>query len=160
VLIRRVYSKTEAVVDEFTFNYSVHQLPLPEAQYLYFTHDGGLTWTPRLSPARVGTVYFLDMNTGWFLGKSDMDPSTPTQLYQTNDGGETWSLISADCPVPLGSEFQYADEQAGFAFDTYQTLQYYYNMDFRIWETLTHAYLFYTQDGGRTWDKIVPQLTP
>jgi photosystem II stability/assembly factor-like uncharacterized protein len=160
VLIRRVYTNTEYVGYQFSNTYSIHQLPLPGAQYLYFTDNGGQTWTPRLSPASLGTVYFLDMNTGWFLGKSDIDPTTPTQLYQTTDSGETWSQISADCPVPLGSEFQFADEQAGFAFDNYETLQYYYNMDFRIWEALTHAYLFYTQDGGRTWAKVVPQLTP
>jgi len=160
VLIRRVYTKTEAVGEEFTYGYSIHQLPLPEAQYLYFTHNGGQTWVLRLSPASLGTVYFLDKNNGWFLGKSDLDPYTPTQLYQTNDGGETWSLIAADCPLPLGSEFQYADEQAGFAFDNYHAIRYYYSADVRVYEAVRHAYLFYTQDGGRTWAKIVPTLPP
>jgi photosystem II stability/assembly factor-like uncharacterized protein len=160
VLMRRVYLKTEDVEFQLSTNLSVHQLPLPEAQFLYYTHDSGQTWTPRLSPANLGTVYFLDRNTGWFLGKGDVDPNTPTQLYQTTDGGETWSLIAADCPVPLGSELQFADEKAGFAFDNYSTLQDYYSADFRSWEALTHAYLFFTTDGGRTWDKTVPQLAP
>ncbi len=160
VLSRRIYLNNEVVPDEFIFSYSIHHLPLPVAQYLYFTHDGGHTWMPRLSPARLGDAYFLNKDTGWFLGKSDVDQTTPTQLYQTSDGGVTWTLIAADCSVPLGSHFHFADGQAGFAFDNYDTLQFYYSMDFRIWEALTHAYLFYTQDGGRTWAEIVPRLTP
>jgi photosystem II stability/assembly factor-like uncharacterized protein len=161
VLIRRVYLNSEDVFDVFTFypNFS-HRVPLPVAQYLYYTHDGGKTWIPKSSPVKIGTIYFSEANTGWLLGKNDADPSTPAQLYHTTNNGETWSLISAESILPLGSELHFVDNQTGFAFFPIQKSEFYRDFDNHVLEAMQQAYLFYTFDGGLTWSIVEPQIAP
>ena len=159
VLMRRVYTNTEDASLVFIYNASTVHLPLPKAQYLYYTHDGGQTWIPRPSPAKIGTVYFQDAKTGWFLGKNDPDPSTLTQLYQTADGGTTWKQISSDCALPLGSEIQFVNEKTGYAFETFTVSRYYRDYDARV-KTAKSSDIYYTDDGGHSWVKIELQLTP
>lgn len=158
VLIRQAYLNSEIVMDVFIYYPNTqNHLPIPSAQYLYFTHDGGQTWIPKPLPAKIGTVYFWDGETGWFLGKSDPDPATATQLYQTKDGGDTWIQIVANCPLPLGSEFHFIDEQNGYAFYPFAVSDYYKDFDARVNQT---SLLFSTRDGGRSWAKVEPQITP
>ncbi len=129
---------------------------LPVAEFLYYTHDSGKSWTFLRSPARTGSPFFLDSNTGWYLGKSDPDPSTPTQLYQTTDGGQTWMQIMADCPLPLGSEIHFIDDQMGYAILTRNTYDYLF--DGRA--SQRPSYFFFTHDGGRTWEQVEPGVIP
>lgn len=158
VLIRRAYLNSDIVMDVFVYYpNTLNHLPLPTAQYFYFTHDGGQTWVPKLSPVKIGTVYFLNAQTGWLLGKNDPDPTTLTQLYQTNNGGNTWSQIAADCPLPLGSELQFVDEQNGFAYYPSGVIDFYKDFDQRIGQPPS---LFSTNDGGRSWVIVEPQIVP
>jgi photosystem II stability/assembly factor-like uncharacterized protein len=154
-LLRRIYLNSEEVINSFAFGDPLTQLPL--AQYLYFTHDGGQTWVPKPSPVKIGTVYFWNAQTGWLLGKNDPDPATTTQFYQTTDGGETWKQVLADCPLPLGSELQFVDDQIGYAFYPSTVLDYYKNFDERVNQA---PLLFSTHDGGRSWVKVEPQIAP
>lgn len=157
-LIRRAYLNSDIVMDVFVYYpNTLNRLPLPIAQYFYFTHDGGQTWVPKLSPVKIGTAYFLNAQTGWLLGKNDPDPTTLTQLYQTKDGGETWSLIATDCPLPLGSELQFVDEQNGFAHYPVNVIDFYTDFDQRIGQPPS---LFSTNDGGRSWVIVEPQIVP
>jgi hypothetical protein len=94
--------------------------------------------------------------TGWLLGKNDPDPASATQLYKTTDGGETWSQIAADCPLPLGSEFQFVDEQTGYASPA-PVLDFYRDFDVRVNQT---PLLFSTRDGGHTWVSVEPEIAP
>jgi photosystem II stability/assembly factor-like uncharacterized protein len=151
VLLRRVYSRDQVTIPPGSY------AGLPKGQYLYFTHDGGQTWSPDPSPVKIGTVYFHNPQTGWFLGKDDADPSTSTQLYQTIDGGKTWAQIAADCLLPLGSVMQFVDEKTGFAFTPAWTGASYGELDRR---SGTVSNLFTTTDGGQTWEQVTPQLTP
>jgi photosystem II stability/assembly factor-like uncharacterized protein len=154
-LLRRVYLSSEIsfpLLDRF-------HLPLPIAQYLYYTHDGGQTWVSQPSPAKIGTIYFLNAQTGWLLGKSDPDPSTPTQFYQTTDGGKTWTEISSNNLLPLGSDLQFVNEETGFAFEPSAVSSYYQDYDSRVSAGISPG-IFYTDDGGRSWVKVEPQLTP
>jgi photosystem II stability/assembly factor-like uncharacterized protein len=161
ILIRRVYLNSDVVRDVFLYYpNAVNRLPLPTAQYLYYTHDGGQTWVPRPSPVNIGTAYFQNASTGWLLGKSEPDPAIPTQLYQTTDGGETWTQIAADCPLPLGSELQFVDERTGFAFFPFALADVYQDFDNRIRESESNSTLFTTQDGGHSWEEVVLEVIP
>lgn len=51
---------------------------------LYYTQDGGYTWTARTLPVG-GSVRFLDAMTGWVAGGARGD-----SLYITRDGARTW----------------------------------------------------------------------
>jgi hypothetical protein len=161
VLIRRVYMNSEITKDAFLYySNTANRLPLPKGQYLYFTNDGGQTWTPKFSPATIGTVYFSDARHGWMLGKSDSDPKLPTILYQTTDGGDTWIQITADCSLPLGSAIQFIDDQTGFAFSPFSTSDFYIDFDDRLRAERLESVLFMTKNGGVSWDKIEPQVMP
>jgi photosystem II stability/assembly factor-like uncharacterized protein len=151
VLIRRIYSRNQVSIPPSSYT------GLPQAQYLYFTHDGGKTWVPNQTPAKIGEVFFRDTQIGWFLGKNDVDPSTITQLYQTIDGGKTWTQIVADSSLPLGSEIQFVDEKTGFAFNPPWAGPSYNEIDGRAGNTSS---VFTTTDGGRTWNNVEPELAP
>jgi photosystem II stability/assembly factor-like uncharacterized protein len=158
VLLRRVYLNSEEVRNSLMYGADLGQLP--EAQFLYFTRDGGKTWVPRPLPVKIGTAYFMNGQTGWLLGKNDPDPTTATQLYQTTNAGETWTQISADCPLPIGGKLQFLDGQTGFAFYPLSDVVYYRYFDDRLLEAVDKSILFYTKDGGYSWDKVEPQIAP
>jgi photosystem II stability/assembly factor-like uncharacterized protein len=129
---------------------------LPAAEFFYLTHDGGKSWTNQRSPARMGNAFFRDANTGWYLGVSDADPSTPTQLYQTTDGGQTWEQLMFDCPLPLGSEIHFIDSQVGYAYQARYSDDYVF--DARASERSPSFY--FTVDGGHNWAKAELVVAP
>ena len=151
VLTRRIYPRIQVTIPPGSYS------GLPMAEYLYFTHDGGHTWIPRPSPTRIGGVYFLDTQAGWFLGKDDANPANFTQLYQTSDGGDTWIQIDATSPLSLGSQIQFVDEDTGFAFTPAWAGSVYGDVDRR---SNNARNIYTTMDGGQTWKPITPQLTP
>ena len=151
VLTRRIYPRNQVTIPPGSYS------GLPMAEYLYFTHDGGQTWIPYPSPTRIGGVYFLDTQAGWFLGKDDANPATFTQLYQTSDGGDTWIQIDATSPLPLGSQIQLIDEKTGFAFTPTWAGNVYGDIDRR---SNNAKDIYTTTDGGQTWKPITSQLTP
>lgn len=154
VLLVRVYDRRQNDFPPFP-----HFHVLPQAQYLYYTHDAGQTWLPRPAPAKIGIVSFLNSRMGWFLGKDDPAPSAGTQLYMTSDGGETWFLLSPDAPLPLGTEIQFIDEQTGFAYNPFTGSDFipYHEFDAR---SGAESYLFTSKDGGHSWSPVEPQRGP
>lgn len=57
-LIRQYYLKSEATLSVYThYPNATYRMPLPAAQYLYYTHDSGKTWTPKSSPVMIGTFF-------------------------------------------------------------------------------------------------------
>ncbi len=125
---------------------------LPVAEFLFFTNDSGKSWSSLRSPALTGSPFFLDRNTGWYLGKNDPDPSTHTQLYQTTDGGKSWTEILSDCPLPLSSEIHFIDTKTGYATN------FIYNWDylFDVRSNPKPPYFYFTKDGGYTWESVEP----
>jgi photosystem II stability/assembly factor-like uncharacterized protein len=157
-LVRRVYMKTDLTLDVLvSYPNTLSRLPLPQAQYLYFTQDGGRTWASKPLPVKIGTVNFLDEQTGWLLGKSDPDPEMLPQLYHTKDSGGTWTQITADCSLPLGSEIRFFNERDGFAYFLSEAIDFYKDFDQRIGLTTG---LYVTKDGGVSWVMVQPQITP
>jgi photosystem II stability/assembly factor-like uncharacterized protein len=148
VMVGRYYTQLEIPPSKPTV--------LPVSEFLYFTHDGGLTWTYSRSPASTGSPYFLDANNGWYLGKSDPDPTTSTQLYKTTDGGRTWVKVLPDCPLPLGSMIHFVDSQIGYSVKA----SFSYDNLFDARASEKPPYFFFTQDGGLTWEKVEPKVSP
>ena len=151
VLTRRFYPRSQVTIPPGSYS------GLPMAEYLYFTHDGGQTWISHPSPIRIGDIYFLDAQAGWFLGKDDANPDNSTQLYQTSDGGYTWTQIDATSPIPLGSQIQFVDKNTGFAFTPAWAGYVLGDLDQR---SNNARGIFTTTDGGQTWEKVTPQLVP
>jgi len=71
----------------------------------HFTNNAGTSWsniTPNVNFGdSIGPMDFVSTTTGWVL---DTDSNGNTNLYRTNDGGHTWTLlfgnVPANTPVP------------------------------------------------------------
>jgi photosystem II stability/assembly factor-like uncharacterized protein len=131
---------------------------LPQVNLLYFTHDGGLKWTPKPAPAKIGVSDFLNGQDGWFLGKSDATGNSAARMYVTHDGGDSWNLLAGDPGLPLGSRMEFISGQIGYAWNQYigETQNPYKNFDTRTENT---AYIFITRDGGITWNPVEAKIT-
>jgi hypothetical protein len=78
-------------------------------QGIYYTSDGGATWTRQATAtfsaaaSFADVVYFWDQNLGYCMG----DPiNGEFEIYTTDDGGTTWTLVpAANIPNPVSGEF-------------------------------------------------------
>ncbi len=133
---------------------------LPQALYVYVTHDNGATWTPYPAPARTGSLAFLDADNGFFLGKDNPDPQVAARFFRMQDGGQSWAPVEAKGTPPLGSALQFVDEQHGFAYNLY--VQPGPGNPFQAFDNsaTSAAYLYQTSDGGLTWQEIKPVVSP
>jgi photosystem II stability/assembly factor-like uncharacterized protein len=115
--------------------------------WLYTTADAGQTWAIQALPAThnnssryfyTRALQFLDPAQGWILTDGDADGS---QLYQTQDGGQTWTLLKK-----LGwmGQLDFVDAQTGWAVA-------------RAGDAVA---LVRTTDGGSKWVEIKPQIAP
>ena len=121
-------------------------------QSLLATSDGGGTWSYRALPPTGYSLMidFIDANTGWDIvtppGWSKGLSGAPKDwLYQTVDGGQTWTFVQANLPLGypiLGLWF--VDANNGFAVQQ--------NV------ALTGSELLRTTDGGHTWKVIETQI--
>jgi photosystem II stability/assembly factor-like uncharacterized protein len=149
VFVRRIYPSLPI----YPF-YPDHDLAiLPKAEYLYFTHDGGNAWIIQNSPAKIGTIFFLNKTTGWYVGKDDANPTVIPDVYLTQDGGDHWIKLGSKNPPPLGSELQFTDEKHGFANNWIGS----YNHAFDP-RSGGRPQFYFTKDGGKTWETIEPQV--
>ena len=98
--------------------------------YLYTTADGGTTWSSTPYPG--GTLQFVSPETGWALSR---------EIYQTNDGGASWSLLNT---VHWDALFDFIDPQVGWAASYADT---------------EHA-LVQTSNGGGHWTMLEPVIVP
>ncbi len=124
----------------------------PNGGSLYRTKDGGITWTLNSTPFSGGQMAFLDENNGWMM--ADLGAGAGSQaiaVYQTTDGGTSWSLAYVNDPnqpnagdtLPLGG-------LKGMIVPL--------NMKTAWVGGVTYApsivYLYRTDDAGRTWTQI------
>jgi photosystem II stability/assembly factor-like uncharacterized protein len=105
----------------------------------YLTSDGGTTWTalPALSDP-LGKLFFLDGQTGWFLGASSTDVSLASYaIYQTSDGGKTWKQLTK---LSWSGQMDFISNKAGWV----------------VASDGNNLALVQTTNGGVTWQEIKP----
>jgi len=133
--------------------------------WVYTTINQGKTWI--ISPVPVGQVThirFINPTLGWLLGGDQPDPQwaadhpnqnpyhlSQSQLYQTTDGGQTWTLLQRTGWTD--AQLDFVDAQTGWA----------------VAEACTDAdcnqfpyakMLAKTTDSGHTWQTLQPQIAP
>jgi photosystem II stability/assembly factor-like uncharacterized protein len=116
---------------------------------LWRTSDGGVTWTVLRPKAfedfhyggvRLTSISFINVSTGWMLYQWCVMPSCISQLFQTTDGGQSFSLVSEAGPgiygtldtMRPGHTLYFTNEQQGWIFGGEFNFQQ-------------------TTDGGKTW---------
>ena len=102
---------------------------------VWFSADGGLTWTDQEAPApgsdeQLNYIHFIDEHYGWAVGGYR---TTPTGLFiQTTDGGEHWALATAEPQVEMGNAVAVLDGN-------------------NVWIGMDDGTLWYSQNWGTTW---------
>lgn len=106
------------------------QTPPTTEHYLYFTQDGGTTWT--YTPYPGGSLIFIDPSLGLALGR---------EVYRTQEGGRNWIKVKS---VAWDGQFSFVNAQLGWAVA-------------RSGEQIA---LVTTQNGGQTWAELHPRVGP
>lgn len=113
---------------------------------LLHTGDAGQTWHESETPFSSATLSFSDPQYGWALNASDCTAEAcPGNLLATTDGGQTWETIAVITGAAPGS-LPLRGTKNGLAFQA----------PLVGWiggaqPEEGYAWLFATQDGGRTW---------
>ena len=128
----------------------------PNNGLLYYTADGGLSWSISSTPFSGGDLSFVNENNGWMLADLGVGAgSNAVAVFQTRDSGATWTQTYTNDPnlpdagdsLPLG----------GLKSDLVaRTMQ-------NAWVGgVTYApgtiYLYRTNDSGRTWSQVAFDL--
>jgi photosystem II stability/assembly factor-like uncharacterized protein len=124
--------------------------------YVWFTHDGGATWqySGLTEPALYQEFFlpeapfFLDPQHGWLLVHVGAGMNHDYYvLLGSNDGGQTWETLVSPMNDLSGTQ---SCSKTGLVFAT--TQNGWMPTDCR--GVAPVPYLFKTQDGGATWDKV------
>jgi photosystem II stability/assembly factor-like uncharacterized protein len=116
---------------------------------LHRTSDGGITWESFETPFSAGDLEFVDENNGWIMADIGIGAgSMAVSVFQTNNGGRTWSRMFTNDP-----NFEGAGES--LPLGGIKVMLRVLDMQ-RAWiggviYSSGSAYLFRTGDGGRTW---------
>jgi photosystem II stability/assembly factor-like uncharacterized protein len=135
---------------------AVGWLLLPDQQdyrrgVLYSTSDSGSTWQTSIVPFGRSELNFVNDIAGWALFISGAGAgSSLAEIYQTTDGGQSWSLVfqnNPDRPDAPGS-IPFSGSKNGISFRD----------ESHGWVTGDlpaegFVYLYFSQDGGVTWNQ-------
>ncbi len=74
----------------------------PNDQFQLSSVDGGLSWTPILTPSTYGSVGYVDDSNWWWIGSGARSTSS--------DAGKTWSRVrTIGVPEPMPGSLQFID---------------------------------------------------
>lgn len=110
-------------------------------RWVYVTKNGGTSWTSNPLARAWGGIFFLNVDTGWYLGQTAADTTTGVDVYQTADGGANWKQISG---TQWGGTMDYIDAKNGWV----------------IVKSGNDSALVRTVDGGLSYQMLNPQLAP
>jgi photosystem II stability/assembly factor-like uncharacterized protein len=119
--------------------------------WMYTTANRGKTWiiSPLPPGGEVMDIQFINPTIGWLFLQDPLD-SSQGRLYQTEDGGQDWTLLKRTGWNDVQLDF--LDAQTGWAVAC-SDAWYCYQDD------AIHA-LVRTTDGGQTWQILQPQIAP
>ncbi len=128
---------------------------------LFRSSDGGKTWTPAgptppLFPGNLGTALdFTSATTGWLLVGGEPAAGSQTKtLYQTTNGGQSWSKIAESAILGSSSSGSGSLPIGGYVdrLDfVNSTLGY---------MALANGFIYRTTDGGQHWAPIWSNVFP
>lgn len=109
--------------------------------YIYFSGDGGLTWTAQEEGVIAATAWnairFVDPSTGYVAGAAN-------EAAKTEDGGDSWTAVV----LPAA--------KAAVAVEALEAVTAQ-----RVFVGYGDGDLFYTEDGGATWaERTIVVVTP
>ncbi|MGE5775859.1 MAG: WD40/YVTN/BNR-like repeat-containing protein [Chloroflexota bacterium] len=116
--------------------FDVYDPPREFSSYLYFSEDGGATWTSTLLPEKVlasqATLFFFDEENLLLLVRN---------IYRSTDSGRNWKHVKS---VTWDGQFSFVDLQTGWA----------------IARSGSETALVKTSNGGAAWVEIKPVIAP
>lgn len=146
-----------SILQGFFLNINEAWVAVPESDFitgtLYHTTDGGKNWESFSVPFGSVHLFFLDSLHGWALvDRGASSGSQAIDIFATANGGETWTavyLLTADqSPTAVAGELPYAGTKNEIAFIDLE----------HGWITgkapvSDQPWLFYTEDGGESWEQ-------
>jgi photosystem II stability/assembly factor-like uncharacterized protein len=129
----------------------------PNGGSMVRTSDGGLTWTSTSTPFSSGSISFLDPNNGWLMADLGVGAgSMAVSVFQTSDGGATWNRSYTNDPnlEGAGDTLPMSGLKYGIAPVDMQTAWIY-----GVTYSTGTAYLFRTNDAGKTWSLVPLDLS-
>jgi photosystem II stability/assembly factor-like uncharacterized protein len=118
---------------------------------LYRTNDAGKTWQTAAVPFGGGYAQALNANSAFFMAdRGAAAGSQAVDIYQTADGGATWTLVShVDAQSPANQGLLFGGSKNGITFinPTNGWLTGFIPTD-------GATYIYVTQDGGKTWGQV------
>lgn len=129
----------------------------PNGGSMYRTVDGGLTWKSSATPFSGGSISFLDPSHGWLMADLGVGAgSMPVSIFQTSDGGATWNQTYTNDPNLEGAGETLP--MSGLKYDIIPLDMQTAWIHGVTYSTGT-AYLFRTNDSGRTWSLVPLELS-
>src|SRR5258708_7596783 len=98
------FSATSDFLDALHGWFLISDTKNPAVGMLYWTSDGGVTWTSAVVPFGSGDLHFLDANKGWIMASLGAAAgSMGVAIFQTTDGGKTWTQTYTNVPTDPGA---------------------------------------------------------
>ena len=122
---------------------------------LYHTQDSGVTWTMTSVPFDNARFYFLDLNSGYAMVSLGAGAGSHYYaIYRTSDGGATWTEVFTHEPGEMKS-LPEGGSKNGITFRGVDSGWIGGSMPMDEF-----FYLYYTEDGGATWEQEMDILLP